>query len=72
MVSKPFWSAEIETRSTFRPNKWMQASDAYTNDGEDDDVEVKSEEKRIFMIKINGLNRAEQQVTFKVKTSLNK
>lgn len=67
-----FWSADIETRSTFRPNKWMQANGAYANDAEDDDVDVKSKEKRIFLIKINGLNQAEQQVTFKIKTSLNK
>jgi len=68
-----FWRAEIETRSTFRTNKWMQANGAYTNvDAEDDDVDLKSKEKRVFLIKINGLNRAEQHVTFKIRTSHNK
>ena len=66
------WSAEIETRTTFRPNKWTQQPGVAEAANEDDDVDVKSKERRLFLIKINGLNQVEQNATFKVKTSLNK
>ena len=70
-MANRFWSAEIETRSSFRPNKWTQPP---PNDAaaEDDDVDVKSKERKLFLIRINGLDRVEPQATFKIKTSLNK